>query len=142
MDRVKKLIVLVSLAVLPLGLSSCFWGNSAAKNNAARVAYLKESKTESARINVEGVYFSNQWGLVALKQTAGGRVQGVMGGYGTLHGVVSGKTLAMYLDDDGWTDYTFKLTQTRADQLKGWFSAHVPFTEKGQQEIILEKIRR
>lgn len=123
-------------------LPSCHLKESYSKNEAARVAYLAEKKTASAKINIEGVYFSPDWGIVVLKQEPGGKVSGLIGTYGVAEGYVSGSKVYLALVDSGWTEYTLELHRPRYDQLKGLYSAHVPFNSADEEEVVFEKIRR
>jgi hypothetical protein len=127
---------------LVTALPSCHLKESYAKNEAARIAYLAEKKTSPATINVEGLYFSPDWGIVVLKQHSGGKVSGMIGDHGVAKGFVSGNKLILGVVDSGWTEYTLELHRPQADQLKGLYSAHVPFDPEHAQEVIFEKIRR
>jgi hypothetical protein len=134
------LTVLVCCVSVSL-LSSCHLKSSYAKNQAASAAYLADKKSAPAKVNVEGVYFSPEWGIVLLKQTPGGKVSGQFGEYGAVVGVVSGKKIFLTTLDSGWTEYTFELSKPRYDRLQGQYSAHIPFSESDQKDIVLEKIR-
>ncbi len=138
----KPLLTLIVCLIGVLALPACHLKSSYEKNAAARVAYLKEKKTSPAEINVEGVYFSPEWGIALLKQKSGGKLSGYFADYGTVEGVVSGETAYFTIVDSGWAEYTFELTQPRSDRLKGLYSAYLPFHESDQTEIVLEKIRR
>lgn len=127
---------------LVTALPSCHLKEAYSNNEAARVAYLKEKKTSTATINVEGVYFCPEWGVIVLKQQSGGKVSGIIGTHGAAEGFVSGNKVFLGLVDSGWTEYTLELHRPQADQLKGLYSAHVPFSSEDAKEVVFEKIRR
>jgi hypothetical protein len=136
-----KMLVRATLLLVMVGsLSSCFLGKKYEKNNAATVAYLTEKNTAKAQMNVEGLWYSPQWGVVLLNQTPDGKVTGVVDGFLHAKGVVSGKNVYLALTDDDWTEYTVELRRSKWDQLKGYFSSWVPFNTIDQQEVVLEKI--
>ncbi|MEX1119049.1 MAG: hypothetical protein WEB60_09665 [Terrimicrobiaceae bacterium] len=123
-------------------LPSCHLKESYSKNEAARVAYLTEKKTAPAKINVEGVYYAKNWGMMVLKQQPDGKVSGLVGDHGVVKGYVSGSQVFLAVVDSGWTEYTLELSRPRYDQLKGLYSAHVPFSSEHGKEAVFEKIRR
>lgn len=132
----------LALCLLSAGLlSSCHLKESYSKNQSARATFLEESKTAPAKINVEGLYYSPEWGVVVLKQTSGGKVSGLMGDYGVVEGVVSGRKVFLAIVDSGWTDYTLVLERPAYDQLVGAYSDYVPFNDKSNKKVVLEKIR-
>lgn len=136
-----KMLVRATLLLVMVGsLSSCFLSKKYEKNSAATVAYLTEKNTAKAQMNVEGLWYSPQWGVVLLNQTPDGKVTGVVDGFLHAKGVVSGKNVYLALTDDDWTEYTVELRRSKWDQLKGYFSSWVPFNTIDQQEVVLEKI--
>lgn len=135
-------LALAASLFIVTALPSCHLKESYSKNEAARVAYLTEKKTTPAKINVEGVYFSPDWGLMVLKQQPGGKVSGLIGTHGVAKGYVSGSKVFLAVVDGGWTEYTLELHRPRYDQLKGLYSAHVPFNSVDEHEVVFEKIRR
>jgi hypothetical protein len=140
LSPMKTLVRAACLLLMVGSLSSCFLGQKYQKNHAATVAYLNEKASSKAQINVEGLWYSPQWGVVLLNQTPDGKVTGVVDGYLHAKGVVSGKNVYLVLVDDDWTEYTVELRRTKWDQLKGNFSSWVPFNAIDQQEVVLEKI--
>lgn len=135
-------LALVAGLFLVTALPSCHLKEAYSKNEAARVAYLTEKKTSSATINVEGVYFSPEWGIVVLRQQPGGKVSGMIGTYGEAKGYVSGNKVFLAVVDSGWTEYTLELHRPQYDKLKGLYSAHVPFSSEDAKEVVFKKIRR
>jgi hypothetical protein len=66
----------------------------------------------------------------------------MIGTYGVAEGFVTGNKVFLGLVDSGWTEYTMELHRPQADQLKGLYSAHVPFSSEDAKEVVFEKIRR
>lgn len=141
-QRMKPFLTLIVCLLGVFLLPACHLKSSYEKNAAARVAYLQDKKTSPAKIDVEGVYYSPEWGIALLKQSPGGKLSGYFADYGSVEGIVSGKNAYFTIVDSGWAEYTFELTQPRSDRLKGLYSAHLPFDMADQTEIVLEKIRR
>jgi hypothetical protein len=141
--RVMKTVAVTLIAfVLAVSLSSCNWlKEKYAKNEAASVAYLSERKSEPARMNIEGLWYSPQWGMVAFNQEPGGKLSGIFGDYYVINGVVSDKNAYMTLIDDEWVDYTVELKRKNSEELVGFYSPRVPFSEKDALELVLKRIR-
>jgi hypothetical protein len=136
----KTVATVLGVVVLALSLSSCkFLEEKYRKNEAAAVAYLSEKKTAPAKTNIEGVWYAPGWGSVILNQE-GNKVTGAFQDYYAVDGVVSGKKAYLVLTDDDWREYTVELTAKGREKLVGYYSAHVPFSEVDQQEIVLIRI--
>lgn len=136
----KTIASLLGVVVLGLSLSSCtFLHEKYAANEKASVAYLAEKKSGPAKVNVEGVWYAPGWGAVVLNQE-GGKLTGAFSDYYAVDGVVSGRKVYLTLTDDDWREYTVELTPKGREKLVGFYSAHVPFSESDQQEIVLTRI--
>ena len=110
------------------------------RNEKATVAYLGD-KTLPAKINVEGLYYSPQWGIVILKQCPGGKLSGIFQDYYHVRGKVSGRKIFIALVDDDWVEYTVQLQRgSKWGELVGSYSAHIPFSESDAQEVVLKRI--
>lgn len=137
----KMLATVLSAAFLALSFSSCkMMQEKYSKNEKATVAYLKDNKTAPAKLNVEGIWYSPQWGVVLLNQEAGGKVDGIFMDAYRASGIVSGRKVFLVLIDDDWTEYTVQLSPNGSEELKGYYSAHLPFSETDQQELVLKRI--
>ena len=67
----KTLAITLCAAVLMISFSSCTWlKEKYAKNESATVAYLSEKKTSPPKMNIEGLWYSPQWGAVVFNQEA------------------------------------------------------------------------
>lgn len=142
LSRMKN-VFLVALAAVALVFSTgCHLAESYKKNESARVSYLQDKKVAPAKINVEGVWYSSDWGILVLKQHPGGKLTGMSSGWMNVDGVVSGNKVYLTFVDSGWTEYTVELKRPQWDRLSGLYSAHVPFSEIDQEEVVLERIRR
>jgi hypothetical protein len=136
----KTIASLLGVVALGLSLSSCtFLHEKYAANEKASVAYLADKKTGTARINIEGVWYAPGWGAVVLNQE-GSKVTGAFNDYFAVDGVVSGRKAFLILTDDDWREYTVELTSKGREKLVGFYSAHVPFSESDQKEIVLTRI--
>jgi hypothetical protein len=137
----KTLVTTLSAIVLMTSLSSCSWlKEKYAKNEKASVAYLSEKQAAPARMNIEGVWYSPQWGIVVLNQEPGGKLSGIFQDYYTVNGVVSGKEAFLTLIDDDWVEYTVELRRKNWEELVGHFSPSVPFSDKDAHELVLKRI--
>lgn len=138
----KTLATALSAVVLAVSLSSCsFLAEKYSKNEKAAAAFLSDNKTASSRMNIEGLWYSPQWGIVLLNQE-GSKLDGVFQDYYTVKGVVSGKTAYITLTDDDWVEYTAVLKYTDGQKLVGAYSSYVPFNEKYSHELVLKRIDR
>jgi hypothetical protein len=137
----KTLATTLSAVVLMVSLSSCsYLKEKYAKNERASVAYLSEKKSAPARTNIEGVWYSPQWGIVVLNQERDGTLSGIFQEYYVVNGVVSGNSAFITLTDEEWVAYTVELKRKNRWELTGFYSASVPFSEKDAQELVLKRI--
>lgn len=121
-----------------MSLSSCNLKEKYTANDKATSAYFANNKTTPARINVEGVYYSPEWGgLVAINQ-ASGKLTGYFPGY-PVEGFVSGSKVFLALKNDQWTSYTVQLTR-KGEDLVGYYSPNVPFDDTDKTAITLQRI--
>jgi hypothetical protein len=129
--------------VLTLSLSSCsFLAEKYAKNEAATAAFIANNKKAPARMNIEGVWYSPEWGMVLLNQEPGGKLTGVFQDYYQVRGQISGKTAYIALIDDDWTEYSVVLERKSWDQLSGYYSSDIPPSDTNRHEIVLKRIER
>lgn len=137
----KTLAVTLSAIVLMTSFSSCTWlKEKYARNEQASVAYLSDKKTAPARMNIEGVWFSPQWGMVILNQERGGKLSGIFQDHYVVNGIVSGKEAFITLIDDDWVEYTVELRRKNWEELTGYYSPSVPFLDKDATEVTLTRI--
>ena len=137
----KTLASAFSVVVLAVSLSSCNLAEKYSKNEKASAAFLANNKTAPSKMDIEGLWYSPQWGMVILNQE-GSKLDGVFQDYYTVKGVVSGKTAYITLIDDDWTEYTAILKYKNSGELAGAYSAYVPFNEKYQHDLLLKRIDR
>ncbi len=139
----KTLASALSAVVLTLSFSSCsFLTEKYAKNEAATAAFIASNTKAPARMNIEGVWYSPEWGMVLLNQEPGGKLTGVFQDYYQVRGQISGKTAYIALIDDDWTEYSVVLQRKSWDQLVGHYSSDIPPNENNRHEIVLKRIER
>lgn len=137
----KTLVVSLCSIVVALSFSSCgLLKGKYDKNHADTVSYIGGKKTASPQFNVEGLWYSPEWGIVVLDQQPNGKLTGVFRDYYTVNGVVSGRNISIALVDDQWTEYTVELTRKNSEVLTGYYSAHVPFSDKDKLPLTLKRI--
>jgi hypothetical protein len=137
----KTLAITLSAIVLMTSFSSCTWlKEKYARNEQASVAYLSDKKTAPARMNIEGVWFSPQWGMVILNQERDGKLSGIFQDHYVVNGIVSGKEAFITLIDDDWVEYTVELRRKNWEELTGYYSPSVPFLGKDATEVALTRI--
>ncbi len=137
----KTLAITLSAVVLMISFGSCTWlQEKYAKNESASVAYLTDKKTVPAKMNIEGLWYSPQWGAVVLNQEPDGRLSGAFQDYYAVNGVVSGKEAFIALTDDDWVEYTVELRRKSREELTGFYSPSVPFLDKDAHELVLKRI--
>jgi hypothetical protein len=128
----KTLANFLRATVLVAPLSSCTWLKAnGAKNEAASAVYLSRKKTAFPRMNVEGLWYSPQWGMVVFNQEPGGRLSGIFRDYYVVNRAVSGKSAFLTLIEDDWVEDTVELQRRRREELTGFYSPSVPFFRKG-----------
>ena len=137
----KMLVTALSALAFMASLSSCSWlKEKYSKNEAASVAYLSEKKSTPAGTNIEGLWYSPQWGIVVLKQERDGKLSGIFRDHYVVNGVVSGRNAFMTLIDDDWVEYTVELKPKNRGELTGFYSPSVPFSEKDALELVLKRV--
>lgn len=137
----KSIVTALSAGALVVCLSSCSWlKEKYSKNDAASVAYLSERKSAPAKTNIEGLWYSPQWGIVVLKQEPGGKLSGIFRDHYVVNGVVSGKNAFITLIDDDWVEYTVELKQKNRRELTGFYSPSVPFSQGDALELALQRV--
>ena len=85
------------------------------------------------------MWWAPGWGTVVFNQE-GSKLSGAFQDYYTVDGVVSGRKAYIVLIDDDWREYTIELTAKGREKLVGYYSAHIPFSESDQHEIVLNRI--
>ena len=115
----KTSMTLIVAAGFALCLNSCQTPQQLAKNQSAAHEWIK-MQDASARIQVSGTWFSQDWGSTALKQT-GRDVTGTIDTY-EVKGVVSGAKAYLTAWDSGKCYYTIVLTESGHNVLKGSYS--------------------
>jgi hypothetical protein len=137
----KTLLTTLTAFAVAVSLSSCSWLKwKYEKNEAASVAYLSEKKSAPAGMNIEGLWYSPQWGMVVFNQQPDGRLDGIFRDHYVINGVVSGKSAFMTLIDDDWVEYTVELKRKSGEELVGFYSPSVPFSEKDALELVLKRV--
>ena len=137
----KALATILGAIVLVASFSSCSSLRSKyGKNERDSAAYLSEKKTTPARMNIEGLWYSPQWGIVVLKQESGGALSGIFRDDYVVNGVVSDKSAFITLIDDDWVEYTVELTRKNRGLLTGFYSPSVPFSQKDANELVLKRV--
>jgi len=138
----KTLATALSAVILAVSLSSCsFLTDKYSRNEKAAAAFLANNKTSPSKMNVEGLWYSPQWGIVLLNQE-GSKLDGVFQDFYGVNGVVSGKTAYLTLTDDDCVEYTVVLRYKNANELVGGYSSYVPFNEKHSHDLVLKRIDR
>lgn len=138
----KTLATTLGAIVLALSMNACSFSllkDKYAKNEAAASGYLGSKKSAPSRMNVEGLWYSPEWGIVVLNQE-GGKLTGVFQDYYKVSGLVSGRKAYIVLTDDDWAEYTVELTRQSNGDLRGYFSPDVPFSEATRHEVVLKRI--
>ncbi len=140
----KTLVTTLGAIVLALSLNACSFSllkDKYAKNEAAASGYLGSKKTGSSRMNIEGLWYSPQWGMVVLNQE-GCKLTGVFQDFYSVSGVVSSRRAYIVLTDDDWAEYTVELTKQPNGDLAGYYSPDVPFADATKHELVLKRIDR
>ena len=138
----KTLATSLGAVVLALSLNACSFSllkDKYAKNEAAASSYLGSKKSAPTRTNVEGLWYSPEWGIVVLNQE-GSKVTGVFQDFYKANGLISGRKVFLVLTDDDWAEYTVELAKQPSGDLKGHYSPDVPFSEASQHELTLKRI--
>ena len=137
----KTLATTLTAFLIAASLSSCSWLKwKYEKNEAASAAYLSEKKSASAGMNIEGLWFSPQWGMVVFNQEPDGRLSGIFRDHYVINGLVSGRSAFITLIDDDWVEYTVELRRKSREELVGFYSPSVPLSEKDANELVLKRV--
>jgi len=131
-----KSLCLVLLA-FSLGLAGCNTKERYARNNAAARGWLAANPA-SGHIRVAGKWKPDDegWGDAQLQQT-GTRITGTIGLY-TVEGHVNGPDVYLVMSENGWAYYSAVLKK-KGDTLSGFYSAHVPFSTRDQETMVLSR---
>lgn len=121
-----------------LFLGGCSLAEKYSKNNAAGEAWLASGATRETASNFEGVYYSPDWGLMALNQD-GQSITGALAHY-SVRGKASGRTAYLLLVDDDWIEYTLVLNRKSSEVLTGSYSDSVPFSKEDSASVRFDKI--
>lgn len=137
----KLLATTFTAFVFAASLSSCGWLKwKYEKNEAASAAYLSEKRSGRATTNLEGVWYSPQWGMVVFNQEPDGTLSGIFRDHYVIKGLVTGKSAYLTLVDDDWVEYTVELKRKSKEELVGFYSPSVPFSEKDALEVVLKRV--
>lgn len=139
----KTLATFLGAVVLAFSLNAC--GMLQAKydaNGKATAAYLQDKNTAAPRTNLEGLWYSPQWGMVVFNQTPKGELTGIFQDAYRVEGRVVGKSAYIALIDDDWTEYTVELQRLSGEKLTGFYSPSVPFSSKDKTPLELFRIDR
>ncbi len=128
----------IAASCVAILLSGCSLAEKYSKNNAVGEAWLAAGATRSTASNFEGVYYSPDWGMVALNQE-GTKITGALSHY-NIRGKASGKTAYLLLVDDQWIEYTMVLSRKSSEVLTGSYSASVPFSKDDAEPVHLDRI--
>lgn len=132
------LLLLAALAMVSLTSGCVATAEKYRGNKAASQSWLKANNRGPAKTNFEGVYYSPDWGVVALNQR-GDKVNGAIAHF-HISGIATGKTAYLLLTDDEWVEHTMILKQKNSEIIEGTYSSHVPFSEKDALPVYLDKI--
>jgi hypothetical protein len=99
---------------------------------------LKANDKGPSRANLEGVYYSPDWGTVVINQRDN-KLTGAIAQY-QVTGISTGKSAYLLLADDGWIENTMVLTRKNSEILEGAYSPSIPFSDQDKLPIHLEKI--
>lgn len=132
------LLLLATLAVVSLTSGCIATAEKYAGNKAAAQSWLQANNRGPAKTNFEGVYYSPDWGVVALNQR-GDKVNGSIAHF-HVSGIATGRTAYLLLTDDEWIEHTMILKRKNSEIIEGTYSSHVPFSEKDALPVHLDKI--
>jgi hypothetical protein len=128
-------IVIVCLALFAGG---CTTAEKTRKSNAAAQTWLDTNAKRPAATNIEGVYYSPEWGIIALNQRDG-KITGGTPEF-RLKGQVSGKTAFLLVCDGDWVEHTMILKRKSAEILDGSASSHELYSGKDLRPVHLDRI--
>src|ERR1700689_3070337 len=115
----KQLTSAVTLLLLCISFSTSL---AAAKVEVEGKAWL-DSQKDSAEINVNGAWDSEEWGAFHLTQSEGSREVGGNGRGYVITGVVSGKSLFMLFSARRGVEYCATLSPNGENSLIGTYSS-------------------
>lgn len=127
--------LVLSMALL---LSGCTLTEKYSKNNAAAAAWISANARQPAATNFEGVYYSPDWGIVALNQRDG-KLTGSIAHF-HITGIVSGKSAYALLVDDEWVEHTMILKRKSSEIVEGSYSSFVPYSKVDSLPVHLDRI--
>lgn len=142
LTRMKTLTTALGAVVLATFLSSCSFSllkGKYARNSAATSDYIA-GKSGQPGMNIEGLWYSPEWGMVVLNQEPSGKLTGVFQDYYHVRGVVRGRSAYIALVDDDWTEYTVELTRKNSEVLTGFSSPDVPFLAASKVPLTLVRV--
>ena len=131
-----KLHVLLSTALLAVGLVSCDSTIQYQRNNTAAHVWLN-THTAPAAASFNGTWNSDDWGDAFLSQS-GRDLTGFFGKY-RVEGVVSGQTCYLLLSDGGWYDYSMALSKLNESILHGYYSRSVPYNLRDERPVMMRR---
>ena len=132
------LLLLAALAAVTLTSGCAFTSERNAKNKAAGQAWLQSGNRGPAKTNFEGMYYSPDWGSVALNQR-NDKVTGTIGHF-HISGIATGRTAYLLLIDDEWVEHTMVLKRKSSEILEGSYSSFVPFSKEDALPVVFDKI--
>lgn len=131
------LLLLVVVAVVSL-TSGCTLTEKYTRNDAAARSWLAANDKGPAKTNFEGVYYSPDWGTVALNQR-GDKITGAIAHF-HIKGLASGRSAYLLLVDDEWNEHTMILKRKNSEILEGAYSSCIPFSTEDALPVHLDKI--
>ncbi|MCK9589278.1 MAG: hypothetical protein WC076_06005 [Terrimicrobiaceae bacterium] len=131
------LLLLVVVAVVSL-TSGCTLTEKYARNDAAARSWLAANDKGPAKTNFEGVYYSPDWGTVALNQR-GDKITGAIAHF-HIKGLASGRSAYLLLVDDEWNEHAMILKRKNSEILEGAYSSCIPFSTEDALPVHLDKI--
>lgn len=132
------LLLLAGLAFVSLTSGCALTAEKNNKNSAAAAAWLQDKDKGPAKTNFEGVYYSPDWGTVALNQR-GDKITGSIGHF-HINGIATGKSACLLLVDDGWTEHAMILNRKSSEIVEGAYSSCIPFSTEDAIPVHLDKI--
>lgn len=134
----KSPLLLTALALVSLTSGCALTAEKNSKNISASSAWLLANDKGPAKTNFEGVYYSPDWGTVALNQR-GDKITGAIAHF-HVNGIATGKNAYLLLVDDGWTEHTMILNRKSSEIAEGAYSSYIPFSTKDAIPVHLDKI--
>ncbi len=138
----KTLLKALGAVILVATLSSCELvrlKEKYASNEAAAQAFLSD-KAGAPATNIEGLWYSPEWGIVLFNQDSKGNLTGIFSNHLHVKGVVNGRSAYLVLTDDAWHEYTVQLRRKSREVLAGYYSSSIPFNPADQHALTLVRI--